>query len=242
MNKLYHSCLEAVSDIKDGSTILVGGFGEAGTPTELLHALIQHNPKYLTIVSNNAGNGILGLAQLLKRGCVSKIICSYPRSSHSDIFIEEYLAGRVTLEVVPQGTLAERIRAGGAGIGGFYCKAGVGTVLENDREIREINNEKFIFELPIKADVALVKADRADQWGNLTYRKAARNFGPIMCTAAKMTIVQVREFTYNQPLEPEAVITPAIFTNRIIEIPNPLIESQYLSKPDEAQKILETLL
>jgi 3-oxoadipate CoA-transferase alpha subunit len=230
ISKYIESCDEAISDICDGATILIGGFGEAGTPTELIHALINQGAKNLTVVSNNAGNGTLGLAGLLQNRQVKKIICSYPRSSHSFVFNELYAKGEIELEVVPQGTLAERIRAAGAGIGAFYTPTGAGTVLAESRENRTIEGREYLLEFPIKADIALVKAEQADRWGNLIYNKAARNFGPIMCMAATTTVVQVKNYTADNPLDPESVITPGIFVNRVVEIDQPLIESEYLDK------------
>lgn len=228
MARFYETCAAALADIEDGASVLIGGFGEAGTPSELIHALVDQGARDLTIISNNAGNGELGLAKLLKARRVKKIICSYPRSSHSHVFTELFNAGEVQLEVVPQGTLAERIRAGGAGIGGFYTPTGADTVLEDSHEVRVIDGRKYLLEFPIKADVALVKAEQADRWGNLIYNMAARNFGPVMCAAANTTIVQVKRFRGDNYLQPEQVVTPGIFVNRIVEVGEPIIESDFL--------------
>ncbi len=219
---------EAVADVNDGAVVLVSGFGEAGNPTELLHALIEQGAKDLTVVNNNAGNGRLGLAALLAAGQVRKIICSFPRSSRSEVFQGLHRRGRIEFEVVPQGTLAERLRAGGAGIGGFYTPTGVGTPLAQGKEVRAIDGRDYLLEYPIRADVALIKADLADPWGNLTYRKAARNFAPAMCMAAKITVVQVRKIVALGAIEAEHVVTPGIFVDRVVEIPNPISEAEVL--------------
>lgn len=209
---------EAVAGIEDGSTVLVGGFGMAGMPFNLIDGLIRQGAKDLTIVSNNAGNGEVGLAALLKAGRVRKVICSFPRQSDSYVFDELYRSGKVELEVVPQGNLAERMRAAGAGIGAFYCPTGVGTVLTEGKEIRTIDGRDYALEYPIKGDVALIGADRADRMGNLVYRKTARNFGPVMATAATQTIVQVSEVVDTGSLDPEAVVTPSIFVDRVVRV------------------------
>ncbi len=219
---------EAVADVKDGAVVLVSGFGEAGNPTELVHALIDQGAKDLTVVNNNAGNGRLGLAALLAAGRVRKIICSFPRSSNSDVFQGLYRRGRIELEVVPQGTLAERLRAGGAGIGGFYTPTGAGTPLAEGKEVRAIDGRDYVLEYPIRADVALIKAQRADPWGNLTYRMTARNFAPAMCMAAEITIVQVLEIVGLGAIEPEHVVTPSIFVDRVVEVPDPISEAEIL--------------
>ncbi len=219
---------EAVADIEDGAVVLVSGFGEAGNPTELVHALIDQGAKDLTVVNNNAGNGHLGLAALLAAGRVRKIICSFPRSSHSDVFQGLYRRGRIELEVVPQGTLAERLRAGGAGIGGFFTPTGAGTPLAEGKEVRAIDGRDYVLEYPIRADVALIKAERTDPWGNLIYRMTARNFAPAMCMAAKITIVQVRKIVALGAIEPEHVVTPSIFVDRVVEIPDPISEAEIL--------------
>ena len=217
-SKIRDSIESALSDIHDGATIMIGGFGLAGQPQELIDGLINRGAKDLTIVNNNAGNGEVGLALLIKSGFVKKIICSFPRQSDSYIFDEAYLAGRIELEVVPQGNLAERIRAAGAGIGGFFTPTGFGTLLAEGKETRSIDGKNYVFESPIHADFALIKAHKADRIGNLVYRKTARNFGPVMATAAKTTIVQVSEIVETGSLDPESVITPGIFVNRIVEV------------------------
>jgi 3-oxoadipate CoA-transferase, alpha subunit len=209
---------QAVSGIQDGSTVLIGGFGPAGQPVELIDALIRSNVRDLTVVSNNAGNGRVGLAALLANGQVRKIICSFPRQADSYVFDELYRAGKVELELVPQGNLAERMRAAGAGIGAFYSPTGVGTPLAEGKERRTIDGRDYVLEYPIKGDVALIKAFRADTLGNLIYRKTARNFGPVMAAAAEITVVQVSEIVEPGGLDPEAVITPGIFVDRIVKI------------------------
>jgi 3-oxoadipate CoA-transferase, alpha subunit len=209
---------EAVAGVPDGSTVLIGGFGTAGQPVELIDALIRSGVKGLTVVNNNAGNGRIGLAALLAKGQVSKIICSFPRQADSYVFDELYRAGKVELELVPQGNLAERMRAAGAGIGAFFCPTGVGTPLTEGKERRTIDGRDHVLEYPIKGDVALIKAFRADTLGNLVYRKTARNFGPVMATAAMITIVQVSEIVQPGGIDPEVVITPGIFVDRIVKI------------------------
>lgn len=217
-NKVYQSAEDAVKDIQDGSVIMIGGFGLAGMPAELINALITQGAKDLTIVNNNAGNGETGLAALLKAGRIKKIICSFPRQIDSYIFDNLYHSGEIELELVPQGTLAERIRAGGAGIGGFFTPTAYGTLLAKDKETREINGTNYVFEYPLQADIALIKANKADRWGNLTYNKTARNFGPIMATAATNTIVQVNEVLELGQLNPETIITPSLFVDRVVAI------------------------
>ncbi len=209
---------EAVAGIQDGATVLIGGFGTAGQPVELIDGLIRTGVRELTVVNNNAGNGTLGLAALLAGGQVRKIICSFPRQSDSFVFDELYRAGKVELEVVPQGNLAERMRAAGAGIGAFFCPTGVGTPLAEGKEQRSIDGRDYVLEYPIKGDVALIKALRADTMGNLVYRKTARNFGPVMATAAATTVVQVAEVVQPGRIDPEAVITPGIFVDRIVRV------------------------
>jgi 3-oxoadipate CoA-transferase, alpha subunit len=204
---------EAVAGIEDGSTVLVGGFGMAGMPVE---PLIDQGASDLTVVSNNAGNGDTGLAALLDRGRVRKIICSFPRQADSWVFDRLYRAGLVELELVPQGTLAERMRAAGAGIGAFYCPTGVGTPLAEGKETREIDGRTYVLELPLKGDVALIRAHRADRMGNLVYRKTGRNFGPVMATAAATVIAQVSEVVDPGALDPEAIVTPAIYVDRVV--------------------------
>jgi 3-oxoadipate CoA-transferase, alpha subunit len=218
---------EAVSAIEDGSTVLIGGFGTAGQPVELIDALIRRGVRDLTVVNNNAGNGRVGLAALLANGQVRKIICSFPRQTDSYIFDELYRAGKVELEVVPQGNLAERMRAAGAGIGAFFTPTGVGTQLAEGKEQRTIDGRDYVLEYPLSGDVALIKALCADTLGNLVYRKTARNFGPVMATAAKTTIVQVRELVQPGEIDPEVVITPGIFVDRIVQVTgmSPLAEA-----------------
>ena len=219
---------EAVAGIVDGSTVLIGGFGTAGQPVELIGALIRSDVKDLTVINNNAGNGRVGLAALLANGQVRKIICSFPRQADSYVFDELYRTGRVELELVPQGNLAERIRAAGAGIGAFFCPTGVGTPLAEGKERRSIDGRDYVLEYPIKGDVALIKARRADTLGNLVYRKTARNFGPVMAMAAKITVVQVDEIVEPGGIDPEVVITPGIFVDRLVQIDavSPLAEAR----------------
>lgn len=218
INKIVESLSQAVEDIHDGATVMIGGFGPSGQPSELIDALIAHGAKELTIINNNAGNGDVGLAALLKAGQVRKIICSFPRQTDSYIFDELYRAGKIELELVPQGNLAERIRAAGAGIGAFFTPTSYGTILAEGVETREINGKHYVIQYPIHADFALIRADRADRWGNLTYRKAARNFGPIMATAAKTTIVQTREIVELGEIDPEIIVTPGIFVQRVVRV------------------------
>ena len=206
----------AVAGIADGATGLVGGFGTAGQPMELIDALIRNGARDLTIVSNNAGNGDHGLAALLAAGQVRKVICSFPRQSDSYVFDELYRAGKVELEVVPQGNLAERIRAAGAGIGAFFTPTGAGTPLAEGKELRRIDGRDYVLEYPLRGDVALVKAHRADTRGNLVYRKTARNFGPVMATAATTTVVQVESVVEAGQIDPEIVVTPGIFVDRVV--------------------------
>ncbi len=214
----YPDADQAVAGIEDGATVLVGGFGSAGQPVELIDALRRSGPRDLTVVSNNAGNGDFGLAALLAGGQVRKMICSFPRQSDSYVFDELYRAGKVELEVVPQGNLAERMRAAGAGIGAFFCPTGVGTALTEGKERRTIEGREYVLEYPIRGDVALIKAHRADRTGNLVYRKTARNFGPVMATAAARTVVQVGEIVEAGAIDPESVVTPGIFVDRMVRI------------------------
>jgi 3-oxoadipate CoA-transferase alpha subunit len=207
---------DAVAGIADGSTVLIGGFGTAGQPVELIDALRRSGARDLTVVSNNAGNGDHGLAALLATGQVRKILCSFPRQRDSYVFDELYRSGRIQLEVVPQGNLAERMRAAGAGIGAFYCPTGVGTPLAQGKEHRTIDGREYVLEYPIRGDVALIKAHVADTMGNLVYRKTARNFGPVMATAAAMTIIQVGTLVEAGQLDPEAVVTPGIYVDRVV--------------------------
>jgi 3-oxoadipate CoA-transferase alpha subunit len=209
---------EAVAQVQDGATVLIGGFGLAGQPSELIDALIRRGLHDLTVVNNNAGNGDTGLAALLASGAVRKIICSFPRQSDSWVFDDLYRSGRIDLEVVPQGNLAERMRAAGAGIGGFYTPTGVGTPLAEGKEVRTIEGREHVFELPLRGDVALIKAHRADEVGNLVYRKTARNFGPVMATAATTTVVQVSEVVPAGAIDPEVVVTPGIYVDTVVAL------------------------
>ena len=219
IDKTVASLAQALHDVADGATVLVGGFGGAGQPVELLDALVEQGAKDLTIVANNAGNGETGLAGLLKAGRVRKLICSFPRAADGQVFEALYKAGKVELELVPQGNLAERIRAAGAGIGGFFTPTGYGTDLARGKEIRRIDGRDYVLEYPIRADLALIRADRADRWGNLTFRKAARNFNPVMAMAAGCTIAQARELVPLGSLDPETIVTPGIFVNRVVHVP-----------------------
>ena len=218
IDKFFASPEAALADVPNGATVMIGGFGNAGMPAALIDALIAQGARELTIVNNNAGNGDTGLAALLKAKRVKKILCSFPRQADSWHFDALYRAGELELELVPQGTLAERIRAAGAGVGGFYTPTGVGTKLAEGKETRRIGERDYVLEFPIHADYALIKADRADRWGNLTYRKTARNFAPIMASAAKCTVVQVRETVELGAIDPEAVVTPGIFVRRVVKI------------------------
>ncbi len=210
---------EAVAGVEDGDTVLVGGFGTAGQPAELIDALIRTGARDLTVVNNNAGQGDHGLAALLAGGQVAKVICSFPRQADSYVFDELYRAGKVELELVPQGNLAERLRAAGAGIGGFFTPTGVGTPLAEGKEQRTIDGREYLLEYPIRGDFALIKAHRADPMGNLVYRKTARNFGPVMAMAATTTVAQVRTVVELGALDPEVVVTPGIFVNRVVAVP-----------------------
>lgn len=218
MAQFVNYATEALKGIPDGATILIGGFGSAGQPVELIDALIDSGATDLTVVNNNAGNGDVGLARLIQLGRVRKMICSFPRQVDSWHFDEKYRAGEIELEVVPQGNLAERIRAAGAGIGGFYTHTGYGTMLAEGKETREIDGRPFILEFPISGDIALIKAQTSDRLGNLQYRKTARNFGPIMATAATRTIVQVSEIVDTGEMDPENVITPGIYVDTVVQI------------------------
>ena len=216
IQKIMPNVVEALKDISDGSTILVSGFGDAGLPVFLLDALLEQGAKNLTLVSNNAGTQGVGIAKLIAGGKVKKMICSFPRQPESGAFDELYRQGKIELELVPQGTLAERIRAGGAGIGGFFTPTGFGTELAKDKECREIDGINYVFEKAIQADFALIKADKGDRWGNLVYHGTARNFAPIMATAAKCTIAQVNQTVELGELDPEVIVTPGIFVKRIV--------------------------
>ena len=219
INKIAASVAEALAGVKDGSTVMIGGFGTAGIPLELIDGLIEQGARDLTVVNNNAGNGDTGLAALLATGRVRKIICSFPRQADSFVFDGLYRSGKLELELVPQGNLSERIRAAGAGIGGFFTPTGYGTELAQGKETRVIDGKGYVLETPIHGDVALVKAERGDRWGNLTYRKTARNFGPSMAMACRQTIASVHEIVELGGLDPEAVVTPAIFVSKIVKIP-----------------------
>ena len=218
IDKIVATCEAAVADVHDGATVMIGGFGTAGLPNELTEALIAQGARELTVVNNNAGNGDTGLAALIAAGRVRKIICSFPRQADSHHFDRAYRAGRIELELVPQGNLAERIRAAGAGIGGFFTPTGYGTDLAKGKETRELDGRMHVFETPIHADFAFIKAERGDRWGNLTYRMTARNFGPVMATAAKVTVATVHEVVTLGALDPEAVVTPGIFVQRVVKI------------------------
>jgi 3-oxoadipate CoA-transferase alpha subunit len=218
------SAREAVADVADGSTVLVGGFGMAGMPVDLIDALIAQGAGDLTVVCNNAGNGDTGLAALLAAGRVRKVVCSFPRQNDSYVFDELYRTGRIELEVVPQGNLAERMRAAGAGIGAFFSPTGFGTLLAEGKETRRIDGRDYVLELPIRGDVALIGAHKSDRLGNLVYRKTARNFGPVMATAAATTIVQVTELVDIGDLDPETVVTPGIYVDRVVQVEPPRVE------------------
>ncbi len=229
INKQVPSVAEAVADIPDGATVMIGGFGASGSPIELIHALIDHGAKDLTVVNNNTGNGEVGLAALIGNGQVAKMICSFPRSSQSRVFPKLSRAGKIELEIVPQGTLAEPIRAGGAGIPAFYTPTTVGTVLSEGKEQREFDGRPYVMEPWLKADFALIKCEVADPLGNLSYNKTARNFSPLMCMAAKTTIVQTKSLVARGGLDPECVVTPGIFVNRIVEVPDPVHEDSLIA-------------
>lgn len=224
MDKTIDSLTAAVSRIHDGATVMIGGFGGSGAPIELIHALIDHGAKDLTVVNNNAGNGHVGLAALIEQKRVRKLICSFPRSADPRVFTEQYLAGEIELELVPQGTLAERIRAGGAGIPAFYTPTSFGTDLAKGKPIGEFEGRSYVQERWLKADFALIKAEDADAHGNLTYRMAARNFNPLMATAAKVTIAQASRIVPLGAIDPEQVVTPGIFVNHVVHVPNPAQE------------------
>lgn len=236
IDKRCPSIEEAVAGIQDGARIMLSGFGEAGHPTDLVHALLDQGAQDLTIIANNAGNGYVGLAALINAGRVRRMVCSFPKSSQSVVFNDFYARGAIELELVPQGTLAERIRAAGAGVPAFFTPTSAGTPLAEGKEVRDYNGRPHVLEKALHADVALVKAEAADRWGNLTYRKAARNFGPIMCMAADRSIVQVRRHVELGELDPETVITPGIFVDRTVLVAEPadeqsLIASGYRREP-----------
>jgi 3-oxoadipate CoA-transferase alpha subunit len=218
ISKIVPNLEAAMAGIQDGAVVLIGGFGGAGQPNALIQGLIAQGARELTIVCNNAGAGDTGIAALLAAGQVRKVVCSFPRQADSYVFDGLYRAGKLELELVPQGTLAERIRAGGAGIGGFFTRTAVGTQLAEGKEVRHIEGDDYILEAPIKADVAIIKAHRADRWGNLVYNKTARNFGPVMATAAKLTIAQVMEIVELGELDPEAIVTPGVYVQRVVKI------------------------
>jgi len=218
INKIAANVADAIGPVADGATVLIGGFGTAGIPNELIDGLIAQGAKDLTIVNNNAGNGDTGLAALLKTGRVRKIICSFPRQTDSHVFDALYRSGQIELELVPQGNLAERLRAAGAGVGAFFSPTGYGTELARGKETREINGRQYVLEHPIHGDLALIKAERGDRWGNLTYRMAARNFGPVMATAAKRSVASVHEVVPLGTLDPESIVTPGIHISRIVQI------------------------
>ncbi len=230
INKVCPSVAQAVADIPDGATVMLGGFGASGSPIELIHALIDHGAKNLTVINNNTGNGEVGLAALIGNGQVSKMVCSFPRSSQSKVFPEFYRSGKVELDLVPQGTLAERIRAAGAGIPAFYTPTTVGTVLSEGKEQREFDGRSYVMERWLKADYALIKCDRADPLGNLTFNKTARNFSPLMCMAAETTIVQTKRLVERGEIDPECVITPGIFVNRVVEVSAPVHEDTLIAE------------
>lgn len=221
LDKRVGSVAEAVAGVKDGATVLIGGFGSSGVPVELTHALLDQGARDLVVVTNNAGSGETDVAALLRERRVRRIICSYPRSKGSVWFERLFRAGEIELELVPQGTLSERLRAAGAGLGGFFTPAGADSLLAADKEVRVIAGRRHVLEQPLRGDLALVKADRADRWGNLTYHTAARNFGPTMAAAADVTVVQVRQLVELGELDPEAVVTPGVFVDRVVEVPNP---------------------
>lgn len=225
INKICPSALQAVSQIPDGARIAIGGFGGAGMPEELIDALIEHGACNLTLISNNAGQDEIGIAALLKAGLISKILCSFPRMARSYVFEELFNDGRIELELIPQGTLAERLRAAGCGIGGFYTPTAYGTSLAEGKETRVIDGRQYVLELPIKVDYALIKADTGDRWGNLVFRKTARNFGPIMAMAAKHTIASVRRVCEIGELDPESIITPGIFVEHVVPLRHVVVDT-----------------
>lgn len=229
IDKRVPSVGDAVADVFDGATVMVGGFGEAGSPIELIHALIDRGATNLTVVNNNTGSGEVGLAALIKAGLVSTMICSYPRTANSTVFPELYRSGRIALELVPQGTLAERIRAGGAGIAAFYTPTSVGTPLEEGKERRTFEGRDYVLEHGLRADFSLIKGERADVHGNVVYNKTARNFGPVMAMAAATTIVQVSEIVAVGELDPETIVSPGIFVQRVVEVANPVHESELVA-------------
>ena len=232
IDKRIVSPAETVADIFDGATVMIGGFGEAGSPIELIHALIDHGSKKLTVINNNTGSGHVGLAALIENKQVSKMICSYPRTVGSMVFPELYRSGKIELELVPQGTLAERIRCGGAGIPAFYTATSVGTPLAEGKELRHFNGHNYVMEYGLTADFALIKCQQSDRYGNLTFNKTARNFAPIMAQAAKITIVQAVKLVPAGEINPEIVVTPGIFVDRVVEVTNPAQESKLVANGD----------
>ena len=226
INKQISSIEQAVANIHDGATVMIGGFGEAGSPIELIHALIDQGAKDLTVINNNTGSGHVGLAALIENRRVAKMICSFPKSANSLVFPDLYTKGEIELELVPQGTLAERIRAGGAGVPAFYTATSVGTPLAEGKEVRNIKGRDYVLEYGLTADFALIKCLKADRYGNLIYNKTARNFAPIMAMAADTTIVQTKEFVGLGDLDPEIVVTPGIFVDKVITVADPLLESK----------------
>lgn len=229
INKRVSSPAEAVADVFDGATVMIGGFGEAGSPIELIHALIDQGAGNLTVISNNTGSGEVGLAALLKAGRVAKIVCSFPRTANSTVFPDLYRSGRIELELVPQGTLAERIRAGGAGIPAFFTPAAVGTPLAEGKESRVFEGKEYLLERWLRADFALIKGRSADTFGNVVYNKTARNFGPVMAMASKVAIVQVASVVEPGGIDPEVVVSPGIFVDRVVEVAQPAHESELVS-------------
>ncbi len=230
INKIVVSPAEAVANVFDGAMIMIGGFGEAGSPIELIHALIDQGAKDLTVISNNTGSGHVGIASLIEHKRVAKMICSFPRTLNSTVFPELYNRGEIELELVPQGTLAERIRAGGAGIPAFYTPSSVNTPLADGNELRDFEGVTYVMEYGLKADFALVKCEAADRYGNLIYNKTARNFGPIMCTAADQTIVQAKKLIELGGIDPECVVTPGIYVNGVVEVAKPSDESKLVAE------------
>jgi 3-oxoadipate CoA-transferase, alpha subunit len=225
IDKIVGSVASALEGIRDGSTVLVGGFGAVGQPDTLIEGLIEQGAKDLTVIANNAGAGRVGLAKLMEAGRVRKIICSFPRSAGSVVFEDLFKAGKLSLEIVPQGTLAERLRAAGAGVAAFYTPTAYGTKLAENKEVREINGRHYVLEYALPGDVALVEAWQADRWGNCSYRASGRNFNPVMAMAGKLTIVQTRHVAALGALDPEAIVTPGIFVNRVVHIPEPTARS-----------------
>lgn len=235
IDKIAASVADALAGVQDGATVLIGGFGTAGTPGELIDGLVAQGTRELTLVCNNAGNGEHGVAALIKAGRVRKIICSFPRQADSHVFDAAYRSGKIELELVPQGNLAERMRAAGAGVGAFFTPTGFGTELAKNadgspKETRRINGRDHVLEYPIHGDVALVRAERGDRWGNLTYRMAARNFGPVMATAARFTVATVHEIVELGALDPEAVVTPGIYVSKVVQIPRVATQAGGLKK------------